>query len=166
MRRWSKLVNVDCRCPSYCGKVSSSAMLFNINVTSVCSSKDCAHLTVLYGSATVTASCGQTHSVEVGCVGRIHQVRQVYLTHSMSTAPTVHDSWSIERSISTSWNVSNLESAGLLTELTNAGLTKLKGALRRGCHHHSVDTFPNNIERPARPRRASHGWPAGFSSSL
>ena len=45
MGHWSKLVYVDCRCPSYCGRVSSSAMLFNINVTSVCSSKDCAHLT-------------------------------------------------------------------------------------------------------------------------
>ena len=165
MRHWSKLVYVDCRCPSYCGKVSSSAMLFNINVTFVCSSKDCAHLTVLYGSATVAASRDQTHSVEVCCVGRIHQVRQVYL-FPLDVDGTAHDSWSIERSISTSWNVSNLESVGLLTALINEGLTKLKGAPRLGCHHHSVDTFPNNIERPTRPRRASHGWPAGFSSSL
>ena len=106
-----------------------------------------------------------THSVEVGCVGRIHQVRQVYL-FPLDVDGTAHDSWSIERSISTSWNVSNLESAGLLTALVDGGLTKLKGANRLGCHHHSVDTFPNNIERPTRPRRASHGWPAGFSSSL
>merc|ERR1719393_1104391 len=44
-------------------QMSYKASLSYIMVTSVCSSKECTHKTVLYGSTTAVATCGQAHTV-------------------------------------------------------------------------------------------------------
>merc|ERR1711941_197196 len=43
--------------------MSYKASLSYIIVTSVCSSKECTHKTVLYGSTTAVATWGQAHTV-------------------------------------------------------------------------------------------------------
>merc|ERR1719335_459604 len=44
-------------------QISYKASLSYMMVTSVCSSKECTHSTVLYGSTTAVATCGQAHTV-------------------------------------------------------------------------------------------------------
>merc|ERR1719473_1014035 len=46
-------------------QISYSASLSIITVTSVCSNKECTHKTVLYGSTTAVATCGQDHTVKL-----------------------------------------------------------------------------------------------------
>merc|ERR1711988_1840279 len=46
-------------------QMSYRASLSNIVVTSVCSSRECTHSTVLYGSTTAVATCGQAHTVKL-----------------------------------------------------------------------------------------------------
>merc|ERR1719343_1710042 len=45
-------------------QMSYKASLSIMMVTSVCSSKECTHNTVLYGSTTAVATCGQAHTVK------------------------------------------------------------------------------------------------------
>merc|ERR1712216_922640 len=45
-------------------QMSYSASLSTWLVTSVCSSRECTHSTVLYGSTTAVATCGQGHTVK------------------------------------------------------------------------------------------------------
>merc|ERR1719146_338178 len=44
-------------------QMSYKASLSYMIVTSVCSSSECTHSTVLYGSTTAVATCGQAHTV-------------------------------------------------------------------------------------------------------
>merc|ERR1740120_651668 len=44
-------------------QISYKASLSYMIVTSVCSSRECTHSTVLYGSTTAVATCGQAHTV-------------------------------------------------------------------------------------------------------
>merc|ERR1719171_947764 len=44
-------------------QISYSASLSTMLVTSVCSSSECTQRTVLYGSTTAVATCGQAHTV-------------------------------------------------------------------------------------------------------
>merc|ERR1719188_1641253 len=46
-------------------QISYKASLSYIMVTSVCSSKLCTHSTVLYGSTTAVATCGQDQTVKL-----------------------------------------------------------------------------------------------------
>merc|ERR1719321_684167 len=46
-------------------QISYSASLSTIFVTSVCSRRECTHRTVLYGSTTAVATCGQHHTVKL-----------------------------------------------------------------------------------------------------
>merc|ERR1719272_560325 len=46
-------------------QISYKASLSYIIVTSVCSSNECTHKTVLYGSTTAVATCGQAHTVKL-----------------------------------------------------------------------------------------------------
>merc|ERR1719188_1496300 len=46
-------------------QMSYSASLSIMMVTSVCSSRECTHSTVLYGSTTAVAICGQHHTVKL-----------------------------------------------------------------------------------------------------
>merc|ERR1719326_2203400 len=46
-------------------QMSYSASLSIVTVTSVCSSKECTHNTVLYGSTTAVAIWGQAHTVKL-----------------------------------------------------------------------------------------------------
>merc|ERR1711879_779932 len=46
-------------------QMSYKASLSNIIVTSVCSSKECTHKTVLYGSTTAVAICGHAQVVKL-----------------------------------------------------------------------------------------------------
>merc|ERR1719408_1224033 len=45
-------------------QMSYKASLSYMMVTSVCSSKECTHKTVLYGSTTAVATCGQAQTVK------------------------------------------------------------------------------------------------------
>merc|ERR1719188_675427 len=45
-------------------QMSYNASLSYMMVTSVCSSKECTQSTVLYGSTTAVATCGQAHTVK------------------------------------------------------------------------------------------------------
>merc|ERR1719499_2546822 len=45
--------------------MSYNASLSYMIVTSVCSSKEWTHRTVLYGSTTAVATCGQAHTVKL-----------------------------------------------------------------------------------------------------
>merc|ERR550537_1717530 len=45
--------------------ISYNASLSYMMVTSVCSSKECTHKAVLYGSTTAVATCGQAHTVKL-----------------------------------------------------------------------------------------------------
>merc|ERR1719463_753038 len=45
-------------------QISYNASLSTMLVTSVCSSSECTHRTVLYGSTTAVATCGQAHTVK------------------------------------------------------------------------------------------------------
>merc|ERR1719274_238893 len=45
-------------------QMSYSASLSTMLVTSVCSSRECTHRTVLYGSTTAVATWGQDHTVK------------------------------------------------------------------------------------------------------
>merc|ERR1719382_861961 len=44
-------------------QISYKASLSYMMVTSVCSRRECTHNTVLYGSTTAVATCGQAHTV-------------------------------------------------------------------------------------------------------
>merc|ERR1712178_402566 len=44
-------------------QISYNASLSYMMVTSVCSKRECTHNTVLYGSTTAVATCGQAHTV-------------------------------------------------------------------------------------------------------
>merc|ERR1719482_2672305 len=44
-------------------QISYNASLSYMIVTSVCSSKECTHSTVLYGSTTAVATCGHAQTV-------------------------------------------------------------------------------------------------------
>merc|ERR1719271_863484 len=44
---------------------SYKASLSTMFVTSVCSRRECTHRTVLYGSTTAVATCGQHHTVKL-----------------------------------------------------------------------------------------------------
>merc|ERR1719281_1435250 len=46
-------------------QMSYSASLSYMIVTSVCSRSECTHSTVLYGSTTAVATCGQAHTVKL-----------------------------------------------------------------------------------------------------
>merc|ERR1719174_2693443 len=46
-------------------QMSYKASLSYIMVTSVCSSKECTQSTVLYGSTTAVATCGQAHTMKL-----------------------------------------------------------------------------------------------------
>merc|ERR1711866_7141 len=46
-------------------QMSYNASLSYMMVTSVCSSKECTHNTVLYGSTTAVATWGQAHTVKL-----------------------------------------------------------------------------------------------------
>merc|ERR1719221_1010407 len=46
-------------------QISYKASLSYMIVTSVCSSKECTHNTVLYGSTTAVATCGQAQIVKL-----------------------------------------------------------------------------------------------------
>merc|ERR1712050_759300 len=46
-------------------QMSYSASLSYMIVTSVCSSRECTHNTVLYGSTTAVATCGHAHTVKL-----------------------------------------------------------------------------------------------------
>merc|ERR1712226_1724790 len=46
-------------------QMSYKASLSYIIVTSVCSNKECTHSTVLYGSTTAVATCGQAQIVKL-----------------------------------------------------------------------------------------------------
>merc|ERR1712050_367000 len=46
-------------------QISYSASLSYMIVTSVCSSNECTHNTVLYGSTTAVATWGQAHTVKL-----------------------------------------------------------------------------------------------------
>merc|ERR1719335_1903510 len=46
-------------------QMSYKASLSYMMVTSVCSSKEWTHSTVLYGSTTAVATCGQDHTVKL-----------------------------------------------------------------------------------------------------
>merc|ERR1719188_2520199 len=46
-------------------QMSYNASLSYMTVTSVCSSKECTHNTVLYGSTTAVATCGHAHTVKL-----------------------------------------------------------------------------------------------------
>merc|ERR1719301_356817 len=46
-------------------QMSYKASLSNIVVTSVCSSSECTQSTVLYGSTTAVATCGQDQTVKL-----------------------------------------------------------------------------------------------------
>merc|ERR1719498_1489461 len=46
-------------------QMSYKASLSTMLVTSVCSSRECTHSTVLYGSTTAVATCGQDHTVKL-----------------------------------------------------------------------------------------------------
>merc|ERR1719399_2364343 len=46
-------------------QMSYRASLSYMIVTSVCSNKECTHSTVLYGSTTAVATCGQAHTVKL-----------------------------------------------------------------------------------------------------
>merc|ERR1711972_978963 len=46
-------------------QTSYSASLSIMMVTSVCSSRECTHSTVLYGSTTAVATCGHAHTVKL-----------------------------------------------------------------------------------------------------
>merc|ERR1719436_645938 len=46
-------------------QISYKASLSYMMVTSVCSSKLCTHKTVLYGSTTAVATCGQAQTVKL-----------------------------------------------------------------------------------------------------
>merc|ERR1719401_3012970 len=46
-------------------QISYSASLSYIMVTSVCSKSECTHNTVLYGSTTAVATCGQAQIVKL-----------------------------------------------------------------------------------------------------
>merc|ERR1719463_721424 len=46
-------------------QISYKASLSNMTVTSVCSSSECTQSTVLYGSTTAVATCGQAHTVKL-----------------------------------------------------------------------------------------------------
>merc|ERR1712224_132988 len=46
-------------------QISYSASLSYMMVTSVCSSSECTHKTVLYGSTTAVATCGHAHTVKL-----------------------------------------------------------------------------------------------------
>merc|ERR1711979_101388 len=46
-------------------QMSYSASLSYMMVTSVCSSRECTHNTVLYGSTTAVATCGHAHTVKL-----------------------------------------------------------------------------------------------------
>merc|ERR1719408_246129 len=45
-------------------QISYRASLSYMMVTSVCSKSECTHKTVLYGSTTAVATCGQDHTVK------------------------------------------------------------------------------------------------------
>merc|ERR1719189_2770137 len=45
-------------------EISYKASLSYMMVTSVCSKSECTHKTVLYGSTTAVATCGQAHTVK------------------------------------------------------------------------------------------------------
>merc|ERR1719145_65279 len=45
--------------------ISYNASLSYMIVTSVCSRRECTHSTVLYGSTTAVATCGQAHTVKL-----------------------------------------------------------------------------------------------------
>merc|ERR1719499_2181350 len=46
-------------------QISYKASLSYMIVTSVCSSSECTHNTVLYGSTTAVATCGHAHTVKL-----------------------------------------------------------------------------------------------------
>merc|ERR1719476_1018502 len=46
-------------------QMSYNASLSYMIVTSVCSRRECTHSTVLYGSTTAVATCGQAHTVKL-----------------------------------------------------------------------------------------------------
>merc|ERR1719230_557118 len=46
-------------------QMSYKASLSTMLVTSVCSRRECTHSTVLYGSTTAVATCGQHHTVKL-----------------------------------------------------------------------------------------------------
>merc|ERR1719444_206372 len=46
-------------------QMSYKASLSYMMVTSVCSSSECTHSTVLYGSTTAVATCGQAQTVKL-----------------------------------------------------------------------------------------------------
>merc|ERR1719343_1635324 len=46
-------------------QMSYNASLSYMIVTSVCSSRECTHSTVLYGSTTAVATCGHAHTVKL-----------------------------------------------------------------------------------------------------
>merc|ERR1719335_1804926 len=46
-------------------QMSYKASLSYMMVTSVCSNKECTQRTVLYGSTTAVATCGQHHTVKL-----------------------------------------------------------------------------------------------------
>merc|ERR1712003_487981 len=46
-------------------QMSYKASLSYITVTSVCSSNECTHKTVLYGSTTAVATCGHAQTVKL-----------------------------------------------------------------------------------------------------
>merc|ERR1719378_2008843 len=46
-------------------QISYKASLSYMIVTSVCSSSECTHKTVLYGSTTAVATCGHAHTVKL-----------------------------------------------------------------------------------------------------
>merc|ERR1719262_155660 len=46
-------------------QMSYKASLSTMTVTSVCSSNECTHKTVLYGSTTAVATWGQAHTVKL-----------------------------------------------------------------------------------------------------
>merc|ERR1719171_2957612 len=46
-------------------QISYKASLSYMIVTSVCSSRECTHKTVLYGSTTAVATCGQAQTVKL-----------------------------------------------------------------------------------------------------
>merc|ERR1719214_522852 len=49
-------------------QMSYRASLSYMMVTSVCSNRECTHKTVLYGSTTAVATCGQAHTVKLHLV--------------------------------------------------------------------------------------------------
>merc|ERR1719321_2185823 len=64
-RRRFKLVYVGRSISKFLRQISYNASLSYMIVTSVCSNKLCTQRTVLYGSTTAVATCGQAHTVKL-----------------------------------------------------------------------------------------------------